>query len=269
MTPAALEVIRYPAEGDRRGPPLLFVHGAFTGAWVWEEHFLPWFRARGHDVCAFSFRGHGESPDRNSLQDYCIRDYEEDLRRVASEFSEPPVIIAHSMGGYVAQKYLEEDKAAAMVLLASVPPTGVAGTAATVAVHNPVLMWRIALVQSFGDETAMSETLQKALFSERLPDDAVASYMERVQPESRQAALDMYGPDFPDAVLIGAVPVLAVGGRRDQLIPVFHVRSTAAVYGSQPEIFPEMGHALMLEPGWENVAETILGWLREKGLHGG
>ena len=264
-----LEVIHYPAEGGRKGPPLLFVHGAFTGAWVWDEHFLPWFRTRGHDVHALSFRGHGNSSGRGSLQDFCIRDYEEDLRQVAESFSEPPVIIAHSMGGYVAQKYLEQDKAAAMVLIASVPPTGVAGTAATVAVHNPVLMWKIALGQSFGDEHAEDAALRKALFSERVSEETVDGFMPRVQAESRQAALDMYGPDFPDALLIGALPVLVMGGRKDQLTPVFHLKSTAAVYGTQALVFPDMGHAMMLEPGWEDVAEAILGWLSEKGLHGG
>jgi len=32
------------------------------------------------------------------------------------------------------------------------------------------------------------------------------------------------------------------------------------------KIFPNMAHAMMLEIGWEGVAETILRWLAESGL---
>ena len=41
-----LEVLARMPAGDAKGTPLLFVHGAFTGAWCWEEHFLPFFASR-------------------------------------------------------------------------------------------------------------------------------------------------------------------------------------------------------------------------------
>jgi alpha-beta hydrolase superfamily lysophospholipase len=39
------------------------------------------------------------------------------------------------------------------------------------------------------------------------------------------------------------------------------IRRTAAVYGTTAEIFPAMGHDMILEPGWRAVAERIDGWL--------
>ena len=42
-------------------PPLLFVHGAYCAAWVWEEYFLPWFAQRGWNATAISLEGHGDS----------------------------------------------------------------------------------------------------------------------------------------------------------------------------------------------------------------
>ncbi|MDT5171382.1 MAG: hypothetical protein QOD02_4727, partial [Mycobacterium sp.] len=30
--------------------------------------------------------------------------------------------------------------------------------------------------------------------------------------------------------------------------------------------FPNMGHNMMLEPGWQAVAERIDGWLTDRGL---
>ena len=32
------------------------------------------------------------------------------------------------------------------------------------------------------------------------------------------------------------------------------------------EFFPNMAHDMMLEPGWQKVAERIIAWLKEKGL---
>lgn len=44
-----LEVIAQMPEGvPCHDTPLLFIHGAYTAAWCWEEHFLPYFAARGH-----------------------------------------------------------------------------------------------------------------------------------------------------------------------------------------------------------------------------
>ena len=42
-----LEVLSCEPKERRHAAPLLFVHGAFAGAWVWDEHFLPWFAAQG------------------------------------------------------------------------------------------------------------------------------------------------------------------------------------------------------------------------------
>ena len=55
----ALEVLTAGKPSDR--PPLLFVHGSFCGAWIWAEHFLPFFAEAGWECCAVSLRGHGGS----------------------------------------------------------------------------------------------------------------------------------------------------------------------------------------------------------------
>jgi len=38
----------------------------------------------------------------------------------------------------------------------------------------------------------------------------------------------------------------------------------AAVYGAEAEIYPNMGHDMMLEPGWAAVAERIHRWLEAR-----
>jgi alpha-beta hydrolase superfamily lysophospholipase len=40
-------------------PPVLLSIGASHGAWCWDEHFTPWFRARGFQAVDLDLRGHG------------------------------------------------------------------------------------------------------------------------------------------------------------------------------------------------------------------
>ena len=42
-----LEIIEAKPRKSGGMRPLLFVHGAFTGAWCWSEHFLPYFAKQG------------------------------------------------------------------------------------------------------------------------------------------------------------------------------------------------------------------------------
>jgi alpha-beta hydrolase superfamily lysophospholipase len=61
-------------------------------------------------------------------------------------------------------------------------------------------------------------------------------------------------------------PVLVLGGTEDAIFSPAEVNATAHAYRTQPEIFPDMAHDMMLEPNWQNVAERILAWLEERKL---
>ncbi len=43
------------------------------------------------------------------------------------------------------------------------------------------------------------------------------------------------------------------------------VRATARAYATEPEFF-DMGHNMMLEPGWADVAGRIHAWLETRNL---
>ena len=119
-----LEVLSCEPQTRRHATPLLFVHGAFAGAWVWDEHFLPWFAAQGYSAHAVSLRGHGGSAGHERIDWYSIHDYVEDVAEVVADLAAAPVLIGHSMGGFVVQKYLERHAVPAAVLMCSVPPQG-------------------------------------------------------------------------------------------------------------------------------------------------
>jgi alpha-beta hydrolase superfamily lysophospholipase len=60
--------------------------------------------------------------------------------------------------------------------------------------------------------------------------------------------------------------MLVLGAANDALFTSREVEATARAYGMEAEIFPDMGHDMMLDIGWQNVAGRILQWLRERGL---
>jgi len=107
-------------------PPILLLHGMWHGAWCW-EFFLDDFASLGYQAYAMSLSNHGNSPRVKMMNLLSINDYVKDLRSVVESLDEPPILIGHSMGGFIIQKYLENYSAPKAVLIASVPPYGVWG----------------------------------------------------------------------------------------------------------------------------------------------
>ena len=61
-------------------------------------------------------------------------------------------------------------------------------------------------------------------------------------------------------------PLLVMGAECDGGVSIKEVRATALAYRTEAEVFPDMGHDMMLEPGWRNVALRIDSWLGGHGL---
>ena len=242
--------------------PLLFVHGAFVGAWCWDDHFLPYFARHGFAAHALSLRGHGGSAGRETLAATSIDDYESDVIRIARHIGEPLVLIGHSMGSMVVQRCLHRINADAAVLMAPVPPEGLLGSSLLLAARDPMLFSEINLIQSGDPGFATLHGVRRAVFSEELADEDVGRHLARMQPESQRAVFDL---SWPQQFFIGRalqVPVLVLGGERDSFFPAAMIESTARLRGVKAEIFPGIAHAMMLERDWQRVADRIIGWLR-------
>jgi pimeloyl-ACP methyl ester carboxylesterase len=256
-----LEVLSYEPRGPRAATPLLFVHGAFTAAWCWAEHFLPFFAERGFAAHAVSLRGHGMSDGRAQLDWHSINDYVDDIAETVAGFDATPVLVGHSMGGLVVQKYLERGSVPAAVLMASVPPHGLLSASIQLAMQTPDLFRDMNAVLSGG--RASVESLGQVLFAQPIGFDALQRYYRMMQPESQRALWDMALFDLPQRWRMSVPPLLVLGAELDSLIPARFAEATASYYGTQAEIFPGMGHGMMLEVGWEKVAHRIAGWIGE------
>ncbi|MGE5467173.1 MAG: alpha/beta hydrolase [Ignavibacteria bacterium] len=259
-----LEVLAHAPTGRASGTPLLFVHGAYTAAWCWEDHFLSFFAAAGHPSYAVSLSGHGNSHGRHHLDSFGIDDYVRDVERVAASLPAPPVLIGHSMGGFVVQKYLERHPAAGAVLLCSVPPQGLMASAFGLMFGRPGLMKDLNRLMGGGQVSF--DTLREALFAQPVSVDDLQRYYRMAQPESYRAIWDMTLFNLPHPGRVARVPLLVLGAECDHMIPVSLVEMTARTYNVPSEIFPGMGHGIMLEREWKKPAQRILEWLEQEGL---
>ena len=177
----------------------------------------------------------------------------------------PPVLVGHSMGGMIIQKYLESHEAPAAVLLASAPPRGVIQATLRVALRHPLVFIKANLTMSMFPMVNAPQLAQEALFSADMPENKVMSYSSQLQDESYRAYLDMMGLSLPRPERV-KTPILVMGAANDRLISPNEVEATARAYHTQAEVFPDMAHDMMLEARWQTVADRILGWLGMRGL---
>lgn len=257
--PHSLEVIhRRPARKSEH-PPLLFLHGAYAGAWIWDRHYLPWFAEQGWDAYACSLSGHGKSPGREQLNAFSLRDYVKDLARVIAAMPSPPIVIGHSMGGLVLQKYLEESGLPGAILLCSVPPQGILGSTFNLMFSHPHLLFDLNSIIGGGEPQI--DTVRAALFHQPVCPQRLRDCFQHFQPESMRAIWDMSGFDLPRSARMQRPPMLILGTAHDTLIPPAQVEQTGRSLDLPVEILPDMGHALMLETDWLPGAQRIAAWL--------
>lgn len=259
-----IELISARPKGKARATPLLFVHGAFAGAWVWQEHYLPYFAEHGWASYALSLAGHGQSAGREHLDLISLQEYVQNVRSIIAELPATPVVIGHSMGGMVTQKLLEQAELPGVVLMSSVPPAGLLAASTYLLMTEPILFVELnhALIGGF----PQFDTLRKALFAQPIAEDDLLRYFTHMQPESSRAVWDMSWFDLPHPARMHLPPMLVLGAEQDRLVPASQVLQTATSYGTTATIFPATGHGLMLESNWQDSAAFIANWLELQGF---
>jgi pimeloyl-ACP methyl ester carboxylesterase len=235
------------------------------GAWCWDVHFLDYFAQHGFAAHAVNLRGHGDSEGREVLRWTRIADYVEDVATVVRRLSSPPVLIGHSMGGFIVQKYLEDHHAPGAVLLSSPPPGGMLRAILRIARRRPFVFAKANLTLNLLPVIATPQLAREAFFSADLPDDQLRAYWRLMQDESYMAFLDMVALDLPNPLTV-KTPLLILGVARDNMLDPSEIEATARAYHARFDIIPDVAHNSMLEPRWETVAERILVWLKERKL---
>ncbi|WP_185961336.1 alpha/beta hydrolase [Telmatospirillum sp. J64-1] len=263
MSQIAIEVIdAQPRKKVPGRPPLLFIHGAYCGAWAWNEHFLPYFAKNGWRSYALSLRGHGKSGGEENLHNWSLCDYVADVEQVVDGMEEVPILVGHSMGAAVAQLYAQRRAVPGMALLHPVPPEGLFTSSLHMSLYSPNAFWQLGVLQAWGHQAVSPEAVFPVLFSEATPQSAVMRYLPLMQKESARALFELMTPGIWPACT-KAERVLVMGGEKDRFIPADAVRRAAWAYGVTPIMDPDVPHVMLLDALWRRSADPLLDWLED------
>jgi pimeloyl-ACP methyl ester carboxylesterase len=255
-----LEMLSLRARTPTR-PPILMVHGAYTHARSWAQTFMPWFAARGHDVHAVSLRGHGGSDGLNVIDAWGLDDYRGDVERALAAVGPSAIVFGSSMGGLVLQRLLAAGaRPRAAVLINSVPPGGLMASMSRMALRRPQALGSLVQVAlGAQDRRGLLELLAHA----PLPMEAGAAAEQLLGRESNRALWEMAWTPLPVRVARSDVPMLAVHGEQDLMIPSSALAEIAARWGAESLTVPGVGHVPMIERRWRTVAGAIDRWMRK------
>ena len=252
-----LTVLRaLPAHATR--PPVLLVHGYFADATVFND-WMTFLATRGVPAYAVNLRGRADRRTGTHLGRASMRDFVEDASRVARELGKPAVI-GHSMGGLIAQRLAERDEVSAAVLVTPAPPRGI--TVLSPRLVRKQLKYLPAILRSHIVQPAREDLRELVL--NRVPSQLQEMVLDAFVPDSGRAALDMSITGVPVDVQRVRCPVLVILAADDEFIPKPIGERIAKRYGASTRVFDGRGHMIVIEPGWEDVADVADRWIREQ-----
>lgn len=267
-------------------PPILFVHGSFHGAWCWSEYFFEYFNKFGYDCYALSLRGTSSTglPPGDTSTSIQVEQHVSDVSyalqtvREQSPESPNPILVAHSFGGLITMKLLEEEKnrvnVSAVAVLCSVPPSGNGKMTSrymqTRLLDSFRILWGLALKGA----TLDAGTCRALFFDDNMSNEDVNRYMRNFQADSR-VGLDLLAlakvlPSLSATTTGRApwvvesseqrIPVFVAGAAMDAIVDEEGTAETGVYFGVTPVSLP-LPHDVMLCTDWKIAAEALRDWL--------
>ncbi len=247
---------------------IFMIHGMWGGPWYW-ENYKSLFENKGYRCVTTTLRFHDMDPlcaPNPKLGTTSLLDYAEDLEHEIRQLGVKPIVMGHSMGGLLAQILGSRGLTKSLVLLAPVSPAGI------VALRLSVLksIWSMHKKWGFW-KTPLRQTFNEAAYSmfHLMPSDEQKKAFDKLVYESGRAAteiaywiFDLKKTSKVDETKV-TCPVLVVAGAEDRITPPAIVRRVAKKYKavSTYKEFENHAHWVVAEPGWQEIAEYVAGWL--------
>lgn len=248
--------------------PLVLIHGM----WCNRQHLArldELFSNRTYDCHRPSLPQHEPvAGQADAVAALSLNEYVQHFKNyiAAQNFTQPPVLVGHSMGGLIAQRLAAEIPTAALVLLTPASPAGIN------AVVPRVIRWSLPLLLRLGfwkrahiltPERArryavngLHTTHQEKLISSLVYESG------RVLSEIAFWWADGAHATRVDAAAVKC-PVYVLSAGQDWLTPTSVVKKVASRYANSTyRHWPERGHWVIDDPDTEDMVHEIDGWLR-------
>ena len=260
IEPEGIHVETHQPERRSRKPPLLLVHGALTGSWLWTE-IAAYLAERGWEAHAVNLRGHFTS-DVADLDETTMRDYADDIGVALRQIGRPAVLIGWGIGALAAMLHAERHPVLGLVLLAPSPPAA--------ALPRRPDEYELRAVPAIYDAAWWGWTGSRDELRERMPDmeddelEKMSELLAGAHESGRARRERMQGVPI-DAARLAELPSLVIGAGLDEVIHPTEARRTADLLGASYEYFPSASHfgLVMGARTWPEVAQSVLGWLEE------
>jgi non-heme chloroperoxidase len=236
-------------------PPVLFVHGYFAAGFIFAE-WLSFFAARGFPAYAVNLRGREDSRPGSDIGSASIVDFVDDASRVAQALN-ATTVVGHSMGGLITQKLAERGIAQRVVLICPAPPRGI--TVLSPRLIAKQVKYLPAILRSRA-VNPKADDLRDLVFN-RLPRDVQNELLVRLCPDSGRAAWDMSIVGTPVDASRVRCPLRIFTCEDDRFIPSGIVQRMGKRYGVPVEVIPGHAHMVVIEPGWEALADRVATWI--------
>lgn len=246
---------------------IVLIHGMYLTPDSWQE-WKTYFEKQGYTVMAPAWPQHERSVaelrvDSAALNRLTLAEVVDHYRQIIKALPEKPILIGHSMGGLVTQLLLQEGLAAAGVAIDSAPPKGL------ISLKYSFLKSNWGVINPFAPKTPLRLSPEQFAygFVNTLPKAEQQRIYERYTvPESRTVGK---GPSTPTAAIDFSkprVPLLLIAGAEDHTIPASLNYRNFKKYAKSPSttefvLFPGRSHFIIGQPGWQEVAKTVLDWL--------
>ncbi len=238
-------------------PTLLLVHGAWHGAWCWEENVAPAMRAKGYEVVSVTLPGH-DSPGSNARMWSGVGAYVEHVKDELNRLDQPAenvVLVGHSMGGLVVQRVMETEQVAAGVLVASMPRRGALGVLSRLFRADPTTVLTTISTLSLWPFVRTPERSHQLFFADDEDPGVVSHAHQHLQNESFPAFLSMLSR-WPRPAKVTS-PVSVIAAEQDHIFTLAEERDLARAYGTDAVVIEGAGHDLMLDRRWPQLVDQI------------
>lgn len=237
------------ARGRAGRPTLLFVHGAFHGAWCYAG-YLEYFAALGIGCAALDLPGHGGLPQGPDYHRHGVGAFGVCVAQAMDLIEGPIVLAGHSMGALPALFAATQRKTAGIVLMAPSPPANVPGARTL----DPVP------VGASRPPPGLEDIRRR--FTGDMERHAVAAVAARLCPESAEAMNDRYLLRLTIPAQAIDAPGLCLEAGQDDAArhPPGQDRAVADLYGFEYRLLPDMPHCMMYARGWRESAGAIRDW---------
>ena len=249
-------MINIPSESEEPKGTILFIHGMCQAAWCWDQGFMQEFAKAGYNCYAVDLPLHDQPGKNKAVNSQSIDDYVLFVKETIDQLGKDVIIVGHSMGGFITQKFLEKHSCSAAILLASVPPSGILSGSLRFLMRHPDAFPSLITRDIFGPFVKYADDL----YSKNTTKADIEGYKKLMRSESFKALLNMMFRPVRTPNLHN-VPLLITGADQDRVIAVKEIKKTGEFYNQEVFLFSDYGHNLMLDKGYESICIKIMNWI--------